>query len=154
MDAARALGFGMSLALASCGGEPERMTPADGGPSSPDLATCVADGPIGVPRDGCPNELPTDVDCATASPIYDDVAPIFAVRCTICHRPSGLETMHRFDSYGEINASIPMRSRTLTQVYACRMPPSCAPDLSPDERSTMLKWFVCGAPENRDAGTD
>jgi uncharacterized membrane protein len=134
--------------LAACASKNE---PQDGGV---DLATCVAHGPIGTPRANCPSDLPPDDDCATASPVYDDVAPIFAARCRICHAAGGLETAHLFDTYAQIHDNTMIRADILTQIYNCRMPPSCAPDLSADERKTMLKWFVCGAPASRDAGSD
>jgi uncharacterized membrane protein len=86
--------------------------------------------------------------------VYDDVAPIFAARCQICHHAGGLETKYAFDTYAQIHDTTAIRTLILTQIYSCRMPPSCAPNLSADERKTMLKWFVCGAPESRDAGTD
>jgi len=36
----------------------------------------------------------------------------------------------------------------LTRIYGCVMPPASAPPLTPEERQTLLSWFVCGAPEN------
>jgi hypothetical protein len=123
-----------------------------GPPGDADLAACVADGPIGVARPGCPIDLPPDTDCPTASPFYADVAPIFAARCSVCHHAGGLETKYIFDTYAQVHDNTAIRTRILTQIYACRMPPSCAPNLSAEERSTMLKWLVCGGPESGDAG--
>jgi hypothetical protein len=149
----RLLGI-VTLCATLCGcaakDDPQQV-PGDGGV---DLATCVTDGPVGTPRPNCPSDLPPDDDCATASPVYDDVAPIFAARCRICHTAGGLETKYVFDTYAQIHDVSAIRTLILTQIYSCRMPPSCAPDLSADERKTMLKWFVCGAPENHDAGSD
>jgi uncharacterized membrane protein len=143
--------------LAGCAASdtPPPAGPDDSGTvgADADLAACVADGPIGTPRPNCPSDLPSDTDCATASPVYDDVAPIFAGRCSICHRAGGLETKFIFDTYAQIYVKA-TRTDVLTQIYACRMPPSCAPNLTADERATMLKWLVCGAPESRDAGSD
>jgi hypothetical protein len=119
----------------------------------PDLAACVADGPIGTPRDDCPLDLPDGGDCPTASPSYIDVAPIFAARCSICHQPGGLDSTFRFDSYAAIYNNRQTKLDIFTQIYNCRMPPQCAPNLSPDERKVMLEWFVCGAPNTLDAGT-
>ena len=96
--------------------------------------------------------MPPDTDCATASPFYADVAPIFAARCSVCHYPGGFETKYQFDTYAQIMSNM-TNTHALTQIYSCRMPPSCAPNLTAEERATMLKWLVCGAPENRDAGT-
>jgi hypothetical protein len=135
--------------LASCGdGDP----PAS---RSGDLASCVASGQVGSKRPGCPTDpAPPDNDCATASPFYDDVAPIFASRCSVCHHSGGLETMYIFDTYAQVHDNTTVRTRILTQIFGCRMPPPCAPDLTASERATMLKWLVCGGPESRDAGSD
>jgi hypothetical protein len=118
----------------------------------PDLAACVADGPIGVPRDDCPIDLPDGGDCAMATPFYADVAPIFAARCSVCHQPGGLDVKFRFDSYPAIYNNRQTRIDIFTQIYNCRMPPSCAPNLSPSERKMMLEWFVCSAPNAPEAG--
>jgi hypothetical protein len=150
-DMRRGLGiFTVCAALVGCGSKDSR--PSDDG--GVDLAACVAHGPIGTPRPGCPSDLPPDTDCATASPFYADVAPIIAARCSVCHHAGGLETKYTFDTYAEVHDNTAIRTRILTQIYACRMPPPCAPDLSAEERRTMLKWLVCGAPERPDAGTD
>ncbi len=151
----RAIGwFGACAILAGCpeGDDVAQLAPEDAGPEPDvDLALCVTDGPIGMPRPNCPNDLPSDVDCATASPMYQDVAPIFAARCSVCHRVGGFQTTYLFDTYAQIYVDT-TRTRILTQIYGCRMPPSCAPNLAAEERATMLKWLVCGAPESRDAG--
>jgi len=131
---------------------PKTLIEDAGEPADADLASCAADGPIGTPRPNCPSDLPPDDDCATASPVYDDVAPIFAERCTICHGPSGYASpMYRFDTYAHIMSNM-TNIHALTQIYGCRMPPTCAPNLAAGERQTLLKWLVCGAPESRDAG--
>ncbi len=142
----------MTFLLPCCNGS--AAPNGDGPEADADLPGCVADGPIGIPRSGCPSDLPADDDCPTASPFYEQVAPIFATRCAICHGASGLETKYRFDTYAQVHDVVATRTLILTQIYGCRMPPSCAPNLSPDERRTMLKWLVCGAPEAADAGTD
>ena len=135
------------------GGDP--AGPSDGGwLGDGDLTSCVAYGPVGAQRANCPSDLPPAGDCASGSPLYDDVAPIFAARCTVCHQAGGLQVTFSFDTYAAIHDDPQKRTRTLTQIYGCRMPPPCAPDLSAAERKTMLEWFVCGAPEYRDAGTD
>jgi hypothetical protein len=114
-------------------------------PDVGDSITCVAgpDGGIGGPPPAdCPSDLPDDADCPTNSPRYDDVAPIIATHCTVCHQPGGLETGKLFGSYAQAYS---LRREMLTQIYDCRMPPSCALQLTTAERQTMLKWFVCGA---------
>jgi hypothetical protein len=100
----------------------------------------------------CPNDLPPDSDCPPAAPSYGAaVAPIIAARCSVCHRPGGLETSMRFSTYADAFA---LRRQMLTTIYACRMPPAGAVPLSTDERQTLLKWFVCGAPPDPPSDAD
>lgn len=156
VDVVRALRFAsyLSLVSMSCSGDPPLGGPVDSGTPDVDLATCVADASLRFPRPGCPSDFPTDTDCPTASPVYDDVAPIFAARCSICHGANGLERKFVFDTYAEIHDNEATRADILTQIYSCRMPPSCAPNLLPEERQVMLKWFACSAPEGHDSGAD
>jgi hypothetical protein len=150
----RALGIVVFTILAGCGGS-DAPGPNDSGiVGDGSLGSCVALGPIGTPRPNCPSGLPPDDDCASASPVYDDVAPIFAARCSVCHQTGGLETKYIFDTYAQVHDNITVFRDILTQIFSCRMPPSCAPNLSSDERETMLKWLVCGGPQSRDAGTE
>jgi uncharacterized membrane protein len=145
----------LSACLVCCSGAAATAVPTDGGAlGDGDLASCVMYGPVGTQRPNCPNDLPPEDDCAAATPVYDDVVPIFAERCAVCHHAGGLETKFQFDTYAQIHDNAQTRTLILTQIYGCRMPPPCAPDLSTAERKTMLKWFVCGAPVGRDAGTD
>jgi hypothetical protein len=125
--------------------------PSDAGGSDMELAACVASGQVGSPRDTCSPALPTDGDCATASPTYADVAPIFESRCQICHHPGGTETSIVLSNYAAIHDNMTRRLDIFTQIRTRRMPPPCAPDVKADEMSTLLKWFVCGAPQGGDA---
>jgi hypothetical protein len=142
------------LLCAACGDGAPSQPPMDGGAADVDLAACVADGPIASPRENCPAGLPDGADCPSASPIYDEVAPIFAARCTICHHPGGLETRYQFNTYSAIHADPTVRRDILFQIFSCRMPPSCAPNLAPDERSALLEWFICGDQVDRDGGVE
>jgi hypothetical protein len=105
------------------------------------------DGSIGgPPPDNCPNDLPTNMDCPDASPSYqNEVADIIRDRCTVCHRLGGLESAKLFDSYARVRSQ---RIDMLSLIYHCQMPPTCAPQLTPDERYKLLKWFVCDAMNN------
>jgi hypothetical protein len=117
---------------------------------------CSSSTPPGNAPDGsaeatidCPNDLPDNDDCATAAPGYDvEVAPVIAMRCTICHTPGGVETSRLFGSYAQAYA---LRSEMLFQIFSCKMPLAPALPLTADERRIMLKWFVCGAPGPSDA---
>jgi hypothetical protein len=161
-DRARALSCALlGLAQATCSNSPGPAgaggsdgVPSDASVTDRDLAACVADGPISIPRPHCPSDFPDNPDCGPGSPDYTAVAPIFAARCTICHHAGGLETKFRFDSYALIHQNMTTRSDIVSQVYSCRMPPSCAPNLSPEERQTMVLWFACNEPDAPDAGGD
>lgn len=74
-----------------------------------------------------------------------DVAPIIEQRCATCHYPGNRQSSDVFTEYDDVYSE---RQTVLTRIYACVMPPAAAPALTPDERRTVLSWFVCGAPEN------
>ncbi len=116
-----------------------------------DAGACLKgpDGSIGgPPPENCPNDRPTAADCPDASPNYQaDIARIVAERCTVCHAPGGIAPTPLFGSYDEIHVTQTQQSM-FTFIYSCRMPPTCAPQLTAEERKTMLKWFVCGALNN------
>ncbi len=119
------------LASAACG---------NGGMSAPDYGP--AEAVI------CPNDLPSS--CPVPTPSYaSDVQPIIAQRCVICHESGGLEVAP-FDlgTYSDVFTD---RSAVLDQVYACAMPrvdSAGALPLTESERTTLLGWLVCGAPQN------
>src|SRR5438270_7730859 len=56
-----------ALVWSCAGGDSAR--PTDGGfVGDGDLASCVLYGPVGMQRAGCPIDLPSEDDCAMASP--------------------------------------------------------------------------------------
>jgi hypothetical protein len=93
----------------------------------------------------CPNDLPDDNDCASAAPSYSGhVGVVLEQYCEVCHLPGNGVSTHVFSNYDEIFAT---RRTMLTQIYACRMP--IGPRrLNAEDRALLLKWFVCGAPNN------
>ena len=112
-------GILLGLALMACGSHP--------------AATAV-----------CPQDLPAA--CPSNVPSYQmDVAPIFAQRCVVCHSPDGSDAQRDYVHYTAIYAN---RGAILDQVYACNMPPSGATAPTPSERTKLLTWLVCGAPNN------
>ncbi len=143
-DGAKTVGAALLVFLASACGNSKAIDDADACASGLDAS-------LGMPRPDCPLDLPDGGACTEASPLYADVAPIIERRCTICHRPGGLQPTKLFQTYDEVYA---MRREMLFQIYSCRMPPPCTPDLTADERQTLLNWFVCGAPATVDGGTD
>jgi len=119
-----------------------------GGVGLATLPACGDSGaePPGEVVDNCPDDLPTDVDCPEAVPRYSAVVSrIVTERCGGCHYQSNPFSSQVFVDYDSTYAA---RRTVLTQVYGCNMPPVEAPQLSAEERGALLKWFVCGAPQN------
>src|ERR1700722_11465956 len=118
-------------------------------PLSAILAAALADGcsstspPTPPPASTCPDILPPA--CVTPVPSYmTDVAPILAPHCTICHSPTGI-AQHDMTTYATV---YPQRSSILDWVNDCEMPPLGYPALTLADRTTVLDWFVCEAPDN------
>lgn len=122
------------VAAYGCGGD---ASPRD---SAPDACDPTAIGRSGTAA--CETTLPSPSSCASSAPRYDDVAPILASRCTVCHFPGGAERARQFDTYP---LAYQQRKEMLVQVYGCRMPPPCEPVLGSEERDKLLTWLVCGA---------
>jgi hypothetical protein len=139
---ARFFGVATLSTVLGCGHATGTTNNSDDGPCVPG-----PDGSIGgPPPSDCPHDLPTDTDCAAATPSYQaDVAPILRERCIVCHRTGGIEPVHLFDNYDLVYGQ---REHMLSFVLHCQMPPTCAVGLSPEERAKVLKWFVCKAPNN------
>jgi hypothetical protein len=74
-----------------------------------------------------------------------EAAPIIDERCNLCHFPGNAQSEDVFTDHGDI---FPQRQTVLTRIYSCVMPPEDAPPLTAAERATLLKWLVCGAPDN------
>lgn len=103
----------------------------------------------GTPADpvegACPNDLPTRQACADGAPSYRlEVAAIIDQRCNICHYAGNTQSSVVLSDYDAVFA----RRRTVqSRIYACAMPPDVAPALTPAERSALLEWLVCDAPD-------
>jgi hypothetical protein len=98
----------------------------------------------GAQDPSCANDLPAA--CPATPPSYQaQIDPIFVASCRTCHAPGGQESGVELVSYQEIYGR---RSSVLDQVYGCRMPPAGGPALSAADRSALLAWLVCGAPDN------
>jgi hypothetical protein len=94
----------------------------------------------------CPNDLPSSASCDTGLPSYGrDAAPIIERRCNACHFPGNTQSEDVFTQYADVFSK---RQTVLTRIYSCVMPPAEAAPLTPEERATLLRWLVCGAPEN------
>lgn len=93
----------------------------------------------------CPNDLPAA--CPAVVPSYqNEIAPIIMERCYPCHFRGGIADNARdFSTYQHV---YDQRSRILTQIYACKMPPAEEAQPTAQERAALLAWFVCMAPNN------
>lgn len=92
----------------------------------------------------CPNDLPAS--CPSGAPGYAaTIAPLVQARCATCHAPGGQAADRPLDTYDDVFAR---RSAVLNQVYGCKMPPAGSPQPTAEERSDLLAWLVCGAPDD------
>ena len=82
--------------------------------------------------------------CVAPAPSYaQDIAPILDLKCNTCHAApdAGLWPLVDYDDVSDWKTLI------LADVEYCTMPPTGAPQLSPDEERTILAWIVCGVPQ-------
>jgi uncharacterized membrane protein len=111
----------------------------DSQPDPPDMAGAAG-------ASACPSDLPSNTACASGLPSYErEVAPIIEQRCATCHYPGNTQSEDVFADYDDVYS---IRQTVLTRVYSCAMPPDTAPSLTLEERRALLRWFVCGAPDN------
>jgi hypothetical protein len=91
----------------------------------------------------CPSDLPPS--CPPGAAGYQaTVAPILAAKCVSCHEPGG-QSLHFLQTYQEVSL---LHGQVLDQVYSCRMPPAGYTPLTETERTELLGWLVCGAPND------
>ena len=94
----------------------------------------------------CAATLPAGTDCNTAAPSYaTEIAPLVAARCLDCHFAGNHNSSVVLETQSELNGQ---RGLVETQVYRCQMPPSDGGAMSDSDRALLLKWLVCGAPNN------
>jgi hypothetical protein len=148
---------------AACSGE----TTGDDGikPGDRDGGTTVArDGGEAVERDGGQqqNDRDSGVEYVTW---WQDVQPIVAVKCQLCHaEPPQFGAPRPFVSYEDTQGTHPTENTPLYDVMAFRinapngrMPPPSQPQLTDEERRIITLWAEIGAPEgtppvSRDGG--
>jgi len=84
-------------------------------------------------------------ECSTRTLGYDsDIAAIMNSRCMPCHAPGGEESTIPFTSYKQVFGE---RMSIASQLVGCDMPPDGSPQLTSDERTRILDWLSCGAPQ-------
>jgi len=103
---------------------------ASGAADSGDAATSCPSAP-----ESCPSRVPS---------YASDIAPILQQSCVPCHGPGG-SAGHSEATYDAVHAQV---SPILDVVAGCTMPPSSYPPLRATERTALLDWLVCGAPNN------
>jgi len=100
----------------------------------------------GYVPENCPNDLPAQSTCSAGIPSYQtEVKPVIEAHCLKCHAPGGQEASKDFTTYQNV---FTQRGPMLTQFYSCRMPPEGEMRPVDPERAFLLKWLVCGAPNN------
>ena len=116
------------------------------------LFLCMCPLACGGPRDpagdpaACTAALPTSNDCDAAAPSYaTQIAPIVEAHCVDCHFSGNHNSSVVLETQSELNRQ---RGAVETQIYRCQMPPSDGAALSTSDRDQLLKWLVCGAPDN------
>jgi hypothetical protein len=94
----------------------------------------------------CTATLPDSADCGTAAPSYDaTVAPLVKDHCLVCHYAGNRLSDIVLETQAQLSDRL---SLVETRLYRCQMPPDDGPALSGADRQTLLKWLVCGAPDN------
>jgi uncharacterized membrane protein len=85
------------------------------------------------------------LSCDAGVPSYkSDIVPILNQTCLACHNASG-GTGFPFDTYAEVSNQA---GEMLGQIVDGQMPPSNAPPLTAAQRTPLLDWLECGAPDN------
>ena len=91
----------------------------------------------------CVRELPA---CPATPPSYrTTISPILQRACISCHYPKSNLARSSLASYTAVAADL---GSMIDQVYACAMPPPGSPPLTASERTTLLAWLACKAPDN------
>ncbi len=106
----------------------------------------------------CKFEAPP-ASCPTAAPSFGTsgnqgataINQIIQSSCAVsnCHAPTGTESKVPFQTYAEILSAVQATSFSfVSYISNCRMPPAGYPQLSAGDRTSLLTWITCGAPNN------
>lgn len=84
--------------------------------------------------------------CPSTVPSYQsDVAPLLLENCLTCHAPGGQAEALPLNDYPSL---LKLAQQVQDQVAGCGMPPANFTQLNDADRTTLLNWLVCGAPNN------
>jgi hypothetical protein len=92
---------------------------------------------------GCPSAQPSS--CPQTPSYKNDIAPLVAQECLPCHASGGQSADIDFTTYAGLTR---YETTILSQVNGCLMPPAGSNPLSLAQRTELLQWVVCGAPNN------
>ncbi|WP_394833969.1 cytochrome c [Pendulispora rubella] len=110
------------------------------------LVACGSDSSGQDPAPSCP-ELPQQ--CTGTPPSYaTEVKALVEQHCFPCHAPGGTGVGAAGRDFSKYEILQRDKAKALLRVYGCTMPPKEAPQPSADDRATLVKWLVCGAPSN------
>jgi hypothetical protein len=112
------------------------------------LCACAGGGASPGADAGSCVKLPSSCPSTNAPSYAKDIAPLVQAKCLPCHSPGKVAASRDFTTYTNFSR---WESTAFVQVGSCLMPPSDAGpdgDLSIDERTELLQWFVCGAQNN------
>lgn len=94
----------------------------------------------------CPTGLPSDSGCPDSAPSYqNEIQPLVDSYCNGCHYNGNHNSSQVLETYDDLHRSVSLVEK---QVYHCEMPPSGEMPLPSRERTALLQWLVCGAPNN------
>jgi hypothetical protein len=132
-------GFAIVWSVCGC------TDPRGNDPNVPDYTGALAaeDAAVTV---ACNATVPKN--CPAAPSYASEIAPLVKRSCVTCHANGGSASDRDLSTYKNLTK---LETTSLVQVEDCLMPPSDAgvdAALSPEDRTELLQWFVCGSPNN------
>lgn len=112
------------------------------GGTSGTTTTSGVGGGGGLTPEPCSVSAPTE--CPDPAPRYADVAPVLEAKCVTCHSGAAGGPWPLTD-YPHV---ADWQSEVRSELLDCSMPPADAgASITDDERTLILTWLRCGAPE-------
>jgi len=108
---------------------------------------CACAAACGGKTSSCPTEIPA---CPSPAPSFvGEINPIIQSTCVPCHGPGGVEASRPYLTYEDMKTYGTFIDM-YTQVLGCLMPQP-PQQLTPDQRTSLLQWFACGEPDDRNS---